>query len=204
MFISQNDTLVKTTTHKAVLPFYVYASLSLLAATIMLFFSSGAFTLHHFHPHTLAITHAMALGWGTMIILGASHQLVPVLIEGSLYSYKLAYACFVFAAMGIPLLVFGFYTFQLGFATLLGAVLINVAIVAFLVNMVLSMLRSKHESVHAVFVLTAVLWLLLTTLVGLALTINFTTAFLPKASLHYLSLHAHMGIVGWLLLLVIG
>lgn len=32
----------------------------------------------------------------------------------------------------------------------------------------------------------------------------FTLAFLPADSLHYLSLHAHMGIIGWFLLLVVG
>jgi hypothetical protein len=38
------------------------------------------------------------LGWGTMMILGASHQLVPVMIEGKLYSNTLAYLSFAFAA----------------------------------------------------------------------------------------------------------
>ena len=65
--------LIKNTSHKVVLPFYIYGALSFLAATILLVFSTPAFTQHYFHPHTLAITHAMALGWGTMIILGASH-----------------------------------------------------------------------------------------------------------------------------------
>lgn len=204
MFTAQNDTLVKNTSHKVVLPFYLYAAVAFLVATILLFFSTEAFTQHYFHPHTMAITHAMALGWGTMIILGASHQLVPVLIEGRLNSNLLAYASFILAGTGIPLLVYGFYTFQLALPALLGGILINASIIAFLINLAMSMMRSKHENVHAVFVFTAVLWLLLTTLLGLVLTFNFTMAFLPKGSLHYLSLHAHMGMVGWFLLLVIG
>ena len=88
---SSNTSLVKNTSYKVVLPFYIYAALSILVATILLFFSSSAFLQHYFHPKTLAITHIMALGWGTMIILGASHQLVPVLIEGRLHSNVLAY-----------------------------------------------------------------------------------------------------------------
>src|SRR6478736_9097431 len=108
-----NTTTPKTTSHKVVLPFYLYASLSFLAATVLLFTSSSAFLDHYFHPHILAITHIMALGWGTMLILGASHQLVPVLIEGKLYRNKLAYTSFVLAAIGIPLLVYGFYIFNM-------------------------------------------------------------------------------------------
>ena len=87
---SPDSSLSTTTSYKVVLPFYVYASLSFLAATLLLFFSSSAFVQHYFHPKTLAITHVMALGWGTMMIMGASHQLVPVLIERKLYSNTLA------------------------------------------------------------------------------------------------------------------
>jgi len=201
---NQSNSLVKNTTHKVVLPFYFYAALSFLLATILLFFSTNAFTQHYFHPQVLAITHIMALGWGTMIILGASHQLVPVLIEGKLYSNGLAYASFVLAAVGIPLLVYGFYFFNLGWPAQWGGILINAAIISYVVNLAISMIKSKHENVYAVFVFTAALWLLLTTVIGLLLLYNFTATIFPKDSLHYLPLHAHFGIIGWLLLLVMG
>lgn len=199
-----NNNLVKNTTHKVVLPFYLYAALSLLVTTILLLFSTAAFTQHYFHPHLLAITHAMALGWGTMMILGASHQLVPVLIEGRLYSIWLGYISFILAAVGIPLLVYGFYFFNMGWQSQWGAVLVNVAILAYLINLSVSMAKSTSENVHAVYVFTASLWLMLTMVVGLLQVFNFTVPILPKDSLHYLPLHAHMGIIGWFLLLVIG
>lgn len=66
------------------------------------------------------------------------------------------------------------------------------------------MVKSKKENVHAVFVFTATLWLLITTIVGLCLIFNFTHNLLSQDSLAYLPLHAHLGIVGWFLLLVIG
>lgn len=204
MFNTNNDNLVRNTTHKVVLPFYLYAALSFLVATILLFFSTPAFTHHYFHPGILAITHTMALGWGTMIILGASHQLVPVLIEGRLYSNALAYFSFISAAAGIPLLVYGFYVFNMGWPAQWGAILVNLAILTYLCNLGVSMVKSKKENVHAVFVFTAVLWLLLTTLLGLALVYNFSNTILSKDSLLYLPLHAHMGMIGWFLLLVMG
>lgn len=199
-----NTSLVQNTSHKAVLPFYVYAAFSVLAATVLLFFSGDAFTQHYFHPQTLAITHTMALGWGTMIILGASHQLVPVLIEAKLYSNFLAYLSFAMAAVGVPLLVFSFFRFQLGGTAQAGAVLINLAIVCFLINLAVSISKSKNKNIHAVFVFTASIWLFITTFVGLLLLYNFTKTILPNDSLHYLSLHAHTGIAGWFLLLVMG
>ncbi len=201
---SSNTSLVKNTSYKVVLPFYIYAALSILVATILLFFSSSAFLQHYFHPKTLAITHIMALGWGTMIILGASHQLVPVLIEGRLHSNVLAYFSFILTALGIPLLVYGFYNFDFGWPAQWGAILINSAVIFYLINIAISMVKSKKENVHAVFVFTATLWLLITTIFGLLLIYNFTYNILSKDSLAYLPLHAHLGIIGWFLLLVIG
>ncbi|GAO42692.1 hypothetical protein [Flavihumibacter petaseus] len=195
---------MKHTPHTVVLPFYGYAAIALLAATILLACSTGAMTGHYFQPHVLAITHAMALGWGTMIILGASHQLIPVLIEGRLYSNTLAMLCFVLAAMGIPLLVYGFYVFDLGWPAKAGGILINVAVSLYVVNVVLSVQKSGKESIQAVFVLTAACWLLLTTGVGLLLLYNFTDPFLSRDSLAFLSLHMHLGVIGWFLLLVAG
>lgn len=196
--------LQKTTGHRVVVPFYVYAALSFLLATGLLLVSTDVAGEHYFHPPTLAVTHLMALGWGTMIILGASHQLVPVLIEGRLYSERLAGTSFVLAAVGIPLLVVGFYGFHTGWPMQLGGILINAAVVCYLVNVALSIREKKTRDVYAFFILAAALWLFATTFFGLLLVYNFRYNFLPQDSLSYLSIHAHMGLAGWFLLLVVG
>ena len=204
MLQSPDTNVGNNTSHKVVIPFYVYAAFSLLVATILLIFTTNAFTQHSFHPHTLAITHTMALGWGTMMILGASHQLVPVLIEGKLFSEWLAYLSFALAGAGIPLLVYSFFTFNLGWPGWIGGTLVNVAILFYIINLAISILQSKQENVHAIFIFTAAAWLFITTMVGLFLLFNFTLLIFPKDSIQYLSLHAHLGIVGWFLLMIIG
>jgi len=204
MFIAGSNSPIKNTSYKVVLPFYGYAALSFLLATILIFKNFVAFTQHYFNPHTLAITHIMALGWGTMIILGASHQLFPVLIEGKLHSNLLAYSSFFFAAIGIPLLIFSFYEFNMGMIAQIGAILINLAVISYIINLLLSIFKSKKENVHAIFAITATFWLLLTTGLGWLLVYNFTHTILSQDSLHYLTFHAHMGIIGWFLLMIIG
>ncbi len=194
----------RATAYGAVLPFYLYAAVAFLVAAILLFFSADAFSQHYFHPKLLAITHLMALGWGTMIILGASNQLLPVLSEGKLYSNKLAYVSFILAAIGVPLLVFGFYIFDMGPTAKWGGRLVVLAVLVYLVNVFMTIIRSKSETVHVIFVLTATFWLFLTCLYGLVILYNFTYTLLPEDSLHYLPLHAHAGIIGWFLLLIIG
>lgn len=199
-----NTGTARTTSYKVVLPFYLYAAFAFFVAAILLFCNTHDFTSYYFQPHVLAVTHTMALGWGTMIILGASHQLVPVLIEGVLFSNKLAYLSFYLAAAGIPLLVYGFYVFDMGWPAQLGGILLLLALVIYLVNMAVSMTISRNENVHAFFVFTAGIWLLATVSVGLLLVFNFRYPLLPRNSLDYLPLHAHLGIVGWFLLLVTG
>ncbi|MGM5470298.1 hypothetical protein ACS386_08470 [Flavobacteriaceae bacterium LMO-SS05] len=204
MFIAGSDSPIKNTSYKVVVPFYVYAALSFLLATILIMQHTVAFTLPHFNPPTLAITHVMALGWGTMIILGASHQLFPVLIEGKLHSNLLAYLSFYFAAIGIPLLIFAFYKFDMGIVAQSGGILINLSVVCFITNLIISISKSKKENVHATFALTAAFWLLFTTVLGLLLIYNFSHTILSQDSIYYLSFHAHMGIIGWFLFMIIG
>ncbi|HEY0668853.1 MAG TPA: cytochrome C oxidase subunit I, partial [Sphingobacteriaceae bacterium] len=67
-----------------------------------------------------------------------------------------------------------------------------------------SILESKENNVHAWFIATASVWLFATTFFGLLLVFNFRTSFLPASSVEYLSIHAHMGVAGWFLLLVLG
>lgn len=202
--VTGNTEMSTTTSYRVVLPFYLYAAVAFFVATILLLLSATSITEHYFHPHALAITHIMALGWGTMIILGAGHQLVPVLIEGKLYSNKLAYTSFVLAAIGIPLLAYGFYLFNMGWPAKWGGRLIFLAIIAYLINLAVSITKSRHRNVHAVFVLTATIWLLATATVGLMLVYNFNYHFMPASSVEFLPLHAHVGIIGWFLLLIIG
>lgn len=199
-----NSESIKTTSYKVVLPFYLYAAISFLISAVLLLTSTSAFLQHYFHPHILAITHLMALGWATMIILGASHQLVPVLIEGKLYSNTLGYISFILAAIGIPLLVYGFYVFNMGEPAKWGGRFVLLAILTYLINLGISISKGKNESIHAIYVFTSVVWLFLTAFLGLFLVYNFTTDLLPDNSLHYLPLHVHAGIVGWFLLMVIG
>ena len=196
--------LQQTTNYKVVLPFYVYAAISFFIGTILLLLNTDIINVHYFNPHTLAITHVMALGWGTMIVLGASHQLLPVLVEGKLDSNLLAYLSFIFTAIGIPILLVGFYTFQLGSSTQFGGILINIGVICYLVNVLASSLKSNRRNVHAWYMITAVLWLFSAVFFGLLLLINFSKPILSKDSVHYLALHAHLGIIGWFLLMVIG
>lgn len=190
--------------YKIVTAHYLIAGMFFLALAVMLLFSVGSLSGHYFQPNILALTHMAALGWGSMIIFGALYQLLPVILETKLYSIKLAWYSLAFFVNGIVLLVYCFWVFEPGLYMQIAGVLIFTAIVLFNLNVFFTVKHKKQESIFQEFVVTACLWLNLTALLGMLMVFNFQYPFLQKDHLHFLRLHAHMGIAGWFLMLIIG
>ena len=197
---NQNASLYKITAAH-----YLVSAICFLVLAVMFLFSTEVFGGHYFHPKLLALTHLAALGWASLIIFGACYQLLPVVLETGLYSFKLAWLSFLLFVPGLVLLVQAFWVFEPGTGMQMGAVMLLSGILLFALNAVLtSRKKQKKETLHEEFIITACFWLIGTALLGLLLVFNFRYAFLPKDHLHFLKLHAHMGIAGWFLLLVIG
>ncbi|WP_207532517.1 hypothetical protein [Desertivirga arenae] len=191
--------------YKIVVGHYLFSALCFVILTMMLFHSVAELSGHYFNPRILAITHMAALGWGTTIVFGASYQLIPVIFEKDLYSYRLPWVSFITFIAGLTLLVCSFWQFDSGLCMQLGGLLLLISIVLFALIVFLTARTNKKEaSIQQEFMVTSTLWLAGTALLGVLLVFNFRFAFLPKDHLHFLKLHAHMGIAGWFLLLIIG
>ncbi|NUM32833.1 MAG: cytochrome C oxidase subunit I [Bacteroidetes bacterium] len=199
-----NISRLANTPAKAITPFFAYAAISFAIACLMLIFSAEALLRHYLNPEIIAITHVLTLGWVTMIIFGAVNQLLPVLIESGIYSIKLIFITFAFSSVAIPMLVYSFYNFNMGNLAMFSALLLLTSIFIFLVNIALSIYRSKTENIHAIFVFTSAIWLLVTGVTGFLQVYNFSEVLLSNNSFYYLPFHAFSGICGWFLLLVIG
>lgn len=189
---------------RIVVTHYVAAAFCFLVLSGMILFSVKAFTGHYFHPQILAITHMAALGWGTMIILGASYQLIPVVLETDLYSERLAWLSFALFVPGLIALVYSFWVFVPGIHMQCGAILLLLAVVLFTVNVYLTAKKKKQETIQEDFIFSACICLCLTVALGTALVFNFTLPLFPQDHLHFLKLHAHLGLIGWFLLMLIG
>ena len=193
----------KAPKNSAVLPFYGAAAFFFLALTIMMFIAADSFKEHFFNPHTLALVHTAALGWATMIIFGAAYQLMPVIFEEELYSSKLAYISFWFLCIGAIILICTFWFFHLGFVMIAGGTLIWVASILYNINVFKTALKSR-TSIQQLFLLSSACWLFLTVSVGLLLAINLFIPYISRSHLDILKLHAHIGLVGWFLQLIVG
>ena len=190
--------------YKVVVSHYTIAAIFFLALAILFAFSMGDLSGHYFQPKLLAITHAAALGWGTMIIFGALTQLLPVILERELFSIELCWISLLFFVPGVILLVYSFWVFDPGMYMQLSGLLVLVAIITFSMNVFLTVQAKKDHTVFQEFIMTSCLWLMLTALLGVLMVYNFRFTFLPKDHLQFLRLHAHMGVAGWFLMLIIG
>ncbi len=190
--------------YRIVVAHYLLAGLCFLILAGMFLFSVESLSGHYFQPKILALTHTAALGWGTMIIFGALYQLLPVILETNLYSTIFPWISLAFFVPGIILLVYSFWIFDPGLYMQIASILVLTGVIFFTLNVFFTVKRKKQESIFQEFIITSVLWLTLTALLGTLLVFNFQFSFLQKDHLDFLRLHAHMGIVGWFLMLIIG
>lgn len=187
-----------------VIPHFVLGGLTWLCATLLITFSPEAFTQHYFNPKLLSITHLLVLGWITMVIFGALYQLIPVIMEVKLFSQKLAISSLAFLATGTILLSTAFWQFKLGLLTHIAATFIIIAVILFGINVFSTAHQSHKESIERDFILTSIIWLFFTVAAGFTLALNLTDPFLSPPHIELLKLHAHAGIAGWFLQLILG
>ena len=80
------------------------AALAFIAAAVALPWLAFDLAGHYYHPRILALTHTVTLGWITLTIMGASYQIIPVVLGRPLWSERLAwwqYGAFVTGVIGL-------------------------------------------------------------------------------------------------------
>lgn len=188
----------------AVIPFFITAAIFFFAFSL-LFQQTGSQILgHYFQPRVLAIVHTLVLGWGTMIILGAAYQLIPVIFERELKTPSLAFASYISLTIGTCLLIHSFWSFQIGWMMILGGSFVCISSYLYFIILWRTLRDSEQVfELHLFFMLSA-FWFCFTCSIGLLLAINLAYPFIEKSHLDILKLHAHAGIAGWFLQLVFG
>lgn len=156
-----------------------------------------------YQGQTLALTHLLALGWITMTTMGASFQLVPVALETTLYSERMARWQFWFMLLGTATMVIHFWSFQFR-AVAVGAGLVLVAVILYAINLGRTLFQLDRWDIVARHVVAALLYLLATTLLGGLMALNKVSLILGADALRMISAHAHLAGVGWVSMMILG
>jgi hypothetical protein len=78
------------------------------------------------------------------------------------------------------------------------------SLLSFIINLQLTYRKTNKPNIQSKFINTGIYWLAATELLGTIIALNFKYNFLTETHLHYLKIHAHLGLVGWFLLLIMG
>lgn len=190
--------------HKIVIPHFVTGSLAFLISMTLLFFTADEWMNLYFSPKLIAIVHILVLGWGTMIAFGALYQLIPVVYETSLYSEKLAKVTFLVYSLSVVFLSYAFWMASFSQLLFYASLAMFLALMLFIANLSLTYRKRTKSNISSRFITTALFWLALTVIVGTLTALNFKYQFFNHSHLQYLKIHAHIGLIGWFVMLIIG
>jgi len=160
---------------------------------------------YHFQPKLLSFAHIAVLGWATMIIMGAMTQLVPVILETSLWSLRVArWVLWIFLS-GVYGIAGHLYLFAMkGHGMSSAAATAYMAVLLFVINIALTIRKVKEINITVAHIIAALFYLTIVTTIGLLLGINLGTPFIKGNHLRYLSLHAALGFTGWFSMVIMG
>ncbi len=155
-------------------------------------------------PGLLAVVHTLTLGFAAMILLGAMHQLMPVMLVTSLHAPKLGIWTYVLYLLGVAGIISGF---ALGFVVPLlasGGTLVVVALLIFLYNLIRTALKATIHTPTGHALVDAGIYLTLTAVFGVLLGLERDLPALANVLGYATPLHLGLGLFGAFLLAIAG
>ncbi|MFK5957960.1 MAG: hypothetical protein QM495_03705 [Lutibacter sp.] len=200
-----NDLKTNNAPHSSVVvPHFIFGAISLFVLAVLIILADENIFGVYFNGKLLAITHMAVLGWAIMIVFGALYQLIPIVFETKLYSEKLAKFTFWSLVISVLLLTYSFWEGAFSNLLVYAALLMFFSLLLFAFNVLFSYKNSVLKNNSSRFIITAVFWLLITGLLGVLMALNFKFNFFSEIHLHYLKIHATIGLIGWFSFLIIG
>jgi hypothetical protein len=173
---------------------------ALLAGTA-LFVDGPALLRHPFGDfRALAVTHLLTLGWLALTAIGASYQLVPVVLEVPLRSTALAWASYPLLVAGTGAMVAGFWLARPALL-LPGAWATATVLLVYVGHLAGTVLGSPRRLVYRRYFLGSLAYLAALAVLGGLLAASLRWGWPP---VDLLPLHVVAALLGWATLLAMG
>jgi hypothetical protein len=154
-------------------------------------------------PHVLALVHLATLGWLTMTIMGASLQLVPVMIVAPLRATRFLSWQYPVYTGGVVLLLSGFWWMR-PWLLAAGGIVIVLAVLHYVVVLGITLVHATTRPLTLRFLAVSLVYLCLVVGLGLTAALNMQFGFLGAGADRLLSIHLTLGALGWLSSLLMG
>lgn len=176
---------------------------ALLAACGIIITRPEVLTTYHYNQHVIATTHLVVLGWLLSVVMGAMYQLVPVALETRLHNERMARWQFWFHLAGFSGMVLFFWRWDMKQVGHFGSIF-GTGVALFVYNIARTVRKAPKRTPVSLGVSSTLFWLSLTMIAGLYLAASKCWSFSPFDSIAAMHAHAHLGIVGIFLVLVVG
>ncbi len=183
-------------------PFFLAAPIALAAAGLLLSGSDPDALVAINVPRTVAVTHAVIIGWLTTFMIGAVYQLGPAVLGGRLASHRLAQGHFVAHAGSAATFVWAVERWDVHVMAAAGTVLFT-SFGLFFVNAIPATWRGGKRTIPALYLRVSITMLLGAISLGLLTALALSQLWWP-ITMGRLSAHAHVGLVGWLAITLTG
>lgn len=181
------------------LGFIVLGSLFFLLAVGLLAFNPQALQTYR-HPVLLAVAHLFFLGFGVGVLIGAMHQLIPVILEVPLARPSWGYPALLLWGVGTPLQAIGFWQSN-SLWVAFGGGLALVGLAVFVLHMFLTFRQADRWNPVATTMAWVLFYLLLAPLLGMLQALSHKYGFYDPARLGW---HTLAGLGGVFLLSIFG
>jgi hypothetical protein len=185
-------------------------------------------TSYHYNQYIISLTHLWVLGWICSTVMGVMYQLVPVALETTLYSHRLARWQFAIHTLGFAGMVWMFRVWNLKQVGHFGSVF-ALGVGLFVFNIARTLRRTPKWGLVSTAILSALVWFSITILAGLSIaaakcTYDSTSQMASGSALgtmlrglrgvatfvsHFDALnamhaHAHLGAIGLFTMMIVG
>jgi hypothetical protein len=147
--------------------------------------------------------HLFVLGWATMLAMGAVYQLIPVIVQKSMYNERLGYFHYASFTIGLCGLLYGFIAGHIYWIALCAAAAF-IGIVIFGWNVGVTLWRASQWNAITLSAACSIAYLILTGLSGMLMGINFAAGWWVEGHDRLLGTHIWLGTIGWFGLLITG
>ncbi len=188
----------------APLRFFLTAPLFAIFAGFLIFISDPSSLMSRFAPETIAITHAVTIGFLGFTMLGAMTQMLPVLAGVKIYKVKfVALFSYTLLVIGLIFMLFGLY-FSKHTMSALGVIGLSIGFLTLLLPMIFALRSVDNFSSTVKAIAVSISFALISVILGAILLSAYATGSFSSMHTILANIHSVWAIFGFAGILIIG